>query len=230
MELSDVETAVFILIKEYLKKNRVFNVKNIIPWIVQSLSSYNLDPPLNEAGVEKILWHFIRERIVIPGSKLTKEKLLENYSRKSIYNHVFKNPGTHLREIMNKLELGAHATLWHINLLIKFGYVRFTAIGKYKTFFVSSLPDTLDKEIFYLGNATINEIIQLMVVNGEGLTINRISEELGIHYNTANKSMHILNELGLLLQTEDENQVNYILNRDKFSEIISGIDTLRTSQ
>ncbi|MHA1291906.1 MAG: hypothetical protein ACTSQJ_04460 [Promethearchaeota archaeon] len=221
MELTDIETKVLTAIKDYLNKNRIFNAKNILPYLV------NCVPDLNENGVEKVLWKFIRERIVVPGSKLTKDNILENSTRKSIYNYINKNPGTFVRELMRKLNLGSHETLWHLNLLIKFGLIRSTKIGKYKAYFDSKLENTFDKEIFYLGNEKINEIIQLLVLNGEGVLISKIAEDLGLHYNTANNYMHKLNDIGLLYSNNVDNQVYYLLNRQRFKEILDGIEEIK---
>ena len=132
MDVSDTESIVLEIIKEFLNQNRVFNAKEIIPYIMNRLSEYNLTHPPNENGLELIIWKLIREHVIVPGSKLTIYNLLENDTRKSLFNHVNKYPGTHLRELMEKLNLTSSSTMWHINMLIRFGVIRASKIGKYK--------------------------------------------------------------------------------------------------
>ncbi len=229
LELSDIESNVLEVIKEYLNKNRVFNAKEIIPHITNGLKKFQLKNPPNESGIQKILWKFIRERIVVPGSKFTENNILENIARKSIYNHINKNPGTHLREIMEKLELSSHSTMWHTNLLIRFEKLRASKIGKYRALFNNNLPNTLDNEIFQLGNKKVNDIIEIMVKNKDGITANQIAEGIGIHYNTVTKNLHKLNEMELLYQKDENGQVLYLINSKKLFEIIDGIESLKAS-
>jgi predicted transcriptional regulator len=228
LEISEVESTVLEIIKEYLNKNRVFNATDIIPHIMNRLKEYNLEMTPNESGIELIIWKFIREHVIVPGSKLTIYNLLENDSRKSLFNHINKYPGTHLRELMEKLELTTSSTMWHINMLIRFAVIRAAKIGKYKAFFNVELPETLDNEIFHLGNKKINEIIQALFMNANGLTINQLAEQLGYHFNTVNKKLHILNEMVMLYQKEENGQVLYLLNRDRFKELMDGIEKLTT--
>lgn len=227
MELSDVEAKVLVLIKEYLNNNRVFNAKEIVPFVMNGIKSSDLENPPNESGIQKIIWKFIKERIVVQGSKLSKYTILENGTRKGIFNHVNKYPGSHLREIMDKLSLGSHVAMWHTNLLIKFGLVRSSKIGKYKAFFNNSLEASLDTEIFHLGNRNINEIIQILFTSSDGLTINQMSTQLGMHYNTTTNYLHTLNQMQLLYQNEDNNQTLYLLNRERFKELLDGIESIK---
>ncbi|TFF89601.1 MAG: hypothetical protein EU548_07280 [Promethearchaeota archaeon] len=226
MENEETEGVILQIIKDYLNKNRVFNAKEIIPHIMNRIGEFNLTNPPNENGIELILWKFIREHICVPGSKLTIYNLLENDTRKSLFNHINKYPGTHLRELMEKLQLTSSSAMWHLNMLIRFGVIRSAKIGKYKAFYNGELPETLDKEIFHLGNKKINEIIQALFMSTNGLTINQLAEQINYNYNTVNKKLHILNEMLMLYQKEENGQVYYLLNRDKFKEIMDGIEQL----
>lgn len=194
------------------------------------LNERNLPHAPNESGLELIIWRLIREHVIVPGSKLTIYNLLENDTRKSLFNHINKYPGTHLRELMEKLSLTSSSTMWHINMLIRFAMIRAAKIGKYKAFYNGELPETLDKEIFHLGNKKINEIIQALFMNANGLSINQLAEQLGYHFNTITKKMHILNEMLMLYQKEENGQVYYLLNRDRFKELMDGIEQLTTSK
>ncbi|MHA1148563.1 MAG: hypothetical protein ACTSR8_10000 [Promethearchaeota archaeon] len=225
MDLSETDLKVLIIIKDYLNQNRIFNAKKIIPSIMKGIKPFGLE--LDEKELQKILWRFIRDRIVVPGSKLTKDNVLENQKRKSIFNHIDKNPGTYIREIMNKLNLGSHEALWHINMLLKFELIRSTKIGRYKAYFNAKLPSTADKEMFYLGDPTVNEIIQTLYKNGEGMLINQIATVLNIHFNTVKSALEKLSEMQLLTISEAEGQSFYFINLEKFKEVLDKIEAIK---
>ncbi|TFF96029.1 MAG: hypothetical protein EU544_01500 [Promethearchaeota archaeon] len=227
MELSDVENKVLVIIKDYLNQNKVFRAKKIVPFIMTRLKAFDVD--LNEQGIQKILWKFIREHIVVPGSKLMKETILETNTRKTIFNFIDKNPGTYLREIMDHHDLGSHETLWHLNLLLKFNLIRAKKIGRYKTYFNAKMPEDYDEEMFYLGDPDINLIIQTLVEQNEGMLINHVAEKLGHNFNTVKSNLEKLSQLELVKVSQGgDGQAFYSVNPEKFKEALHGIEAMKT--
>ncbi len=219
-----------MIIKDFLNQNRVFNAKAIIPFILNGLKSFKFDTSLNESGIQKVLWRLIRDHYVVPGSKLTKENLLKNATRNEIFKIIDKYPGTYLREIMEKLKLGSQEALWHLNLLIKFNLVRFTKIGRNNVYFNQKLPNTRDKQLFYLGNKDIGSIAQHLITSSGPLSINSIANELKLHFNTVNGHVQKLSELGLIAQKEENSQVLYSIDFEKFKETMDGIEAVKKAQ
>ncbi len=128
---------------------------------------------------------------------------------------------------MEKLKIGSHETLWHLNLLIKFNIIRFTKIGRNNVYFNSKLPNSHDKHLFYLGNKDIGNIIQLLITSSSSLSVNAIANELKLHFNTVNNHIQKLNELNLITQKDDNAQVHFSINFDKFKEAMDGIEAVK---
>lgn len=115
--LSKEEKIVLNVIREYLNKNRSFNIEKILPFIHARFKMAKID--INNAGIEIALKSLASKNLVIEGSKLMKENVLNNLKRRKIYEFILKNPGIYLYKLINSLEMSNHIVVWHLRILIK---------------------------------------------------------------------------------------------------------------
>ncbi|MFW9879697.1 MAG: hypothetical protein ACFFG0_42020, partial [Candidatus Thorarchaeota archaeon] len=94
--LDNAKTVVLELVKEYLTKKTFFSIKEIISFINNRVR-YN--PNINENRIEIILKDLIKKRIIIPGTRLMKNNIIEHPTRNEIFNYIKKNP-SNINEIM----------------------------------------------------------------------------------------------------------------------------------
>ena len=60
--LTSNEKIILLIIREYLDQNRIFRLKDIVPFITERVAKS--PNPLNDYEVQKILWSLIRKKIV----------------------------------------------------------------------------------------------------------------------------------------------------------------------
>ena len=69
----------------------------------------------------------INKKILVEGSKFSKETVLSNHIRKGILNYIRANLGVHfsdLRKTALPEEMGSSGQLvWHLEMLLKFDYI-----------------------------------------------------------------------------------------------------------
>ena len=106
LELVEEEKIILTIVHDYLNKNRQFTFEEILPYINSRirLSSTNIS---NE-GVRKILKSLTNKKLIVEGSKLMKNKILNNEKRKEIYDFIVKNPGTYFNKILHELNYSNH--------------------------------------------------------------------------------------------------------------------------
>ncbi|KKM82675.1 hypothetical protein LCGC14_1317180, partial [marine sediment metagenome] len=81
--LKNNESIVVGLVKEYLAKKPFFSINDIIEFINNRVK---LNPNINRGGIEKVIKSLIKKRIIIPGTKLMKNNIIEHPKRNEIYN------------------------------------------------------------------------------------------------------------------------------------------------
>jgi len=148
--------------EEILKENKLLNVETLYNVAKKSLK-------IPKKGLLIIIQYLINKKILIEGSKFSKETVLSNGVRNRIYRYIMMNPGVHFSLLRKKTlseEAGSSGQLvWHLEMLLKFNYIKKIKIGHYTVL----LPYELDEDhgrIFFILRDRINrKIIHLLIEN-----------------------------------------------------------------
>ena len=143
-----VEKLVLNIINEYLEQNRTFEIAKILPIISSRFvkSSFSI----NTEGILRHLENLVSKKVIVEGSKFTKEKILSNQNRKMIYELITKNPGIHMTNLSQKLKMKPAIIEWHINVLLKFACIIKQKIENRNAYYNYHHHDFEKKEILRL--------------------------------------------------------------------------------
>lgn len=78
---------------------------------------------------------------------LSKKQVLKLENRRAIFNFIDKHPGLHKREIIRKFKLSEGTVRYHINHLIKNGFISEEIESGYTRYFVTDKVGRLEKEM-----------------------------------------------------------------------------------
>ncbi|MFW9899966.1 MAG: hypothetical protein ACFFDY_01605 [Candidatus Thorarchaeota archaeon] len=217
--LDDAESVVFKLVKEYLTKKTFFSIRDIISFINNRVR-YN--PNINENRIELILKDLIKKRIIIPGTKLMKNNIIEHPKRNEIFNYIKKNP-SNINEIMKELKIGSNQALWHLSCLEKFQFVRSKQINNHRIFFKFDSNPKLDPFYYYLKKNIVQNILDFMKLENKALKITEIANGLKKNHTTIKKYIDILTDIKLINIEKEKNRNLYKLNQKNYSNIRKSI-------
>ena len=217
--LENVDSIVLGLVKEYLTKKTFFSINDIIEYVNNRLK---LNPNINRYKVELVIKSLIKKRIIIPGTKLMKNNIIEHPKRNEIYNFIKKYP-SNINEIMRALNTGSNQTLWHLSCLEKFRFVRSKKIGNRKIFFKFDSNPKHDEFYYYLKLKIVQKIITLIRKEKDPIKITTIATTLKKNHNTIKKYLDILENLKLLKTEKKNKRIVYKLDKDFYSKIKKSI-------
>ena len=129
------EEIVYNVILDYLNQNRPFRISEILPYITSRFAKASIN--INEIGVKEILRSLIQKKLLVEGSVLTRNELIQNPKRKQIFYIVRDNPGIIFNGIVKKSNFSNYIVYWHMSILLKFGCVNKAMVGKHQIFFDS---------------------------------------------------------------------------------------------
>ncbi|MFX0017847.1 MAG: hypothetical protein ACFFAK_05015 [Promethearchaeota archaeon] len=219
---NDVESIILELVKEYLEKKPFFSIENIVVFINNRVKS---NPFINKARIEITIKNLIKKRMIIPGTKLMKNNIIEHPVRNEIFNYIRKNP-SNINEIMNALNIGSNQALWHLSCLEKFRFVRSKKINNRKIIFEYDSNPELDELYYYLNLAIIQEIINFMKKEDKALKITEIATSLKKNHNIIKKYLNVLKKMKLIKIEKEKKRFKFKLDTEKYSkvrEIIQGV-------
>lgn len=213
--LNKEEEEIYKIVKEFLKKRPFFSILEIVSYLDHYLrKNHNF----NAIKIEIIIKSLIKKNLIILGTKLVKENILEVPKRKEIYDFICNNPGTNINEIKNVLEIGSNHVLWHLKFLEKFQFIRSARLENQKIFFKFQLDERHDQIFYYLRNDNIKQILILIENSDNELTPTKIRDLLKMHYYTIKKYLDILQSFNLI--TIDYNKNSYMLNKKAYYEVL----------
>ena len=212
-EISEQENLVYKVIQDYLKKRRPIVVNQLVPYIVSRLSKQSVD--INSRKVKSIVELFIQKKIIIEGSRLTRDDILKNKTRKEINEFINKNSAVYFHQIMKYLDLPTHSVIWHLNLLFLFGFIKKTKIEKHYNHYIyykTEINSLQAKKIYFTKNNKCKDIIEYLRNKNGGCSKTELSKQLGMHPNTIRKYIGALEAIKVVFKKNISNKSLYYLN------------------
>ena len=212
--LLDKEEMVYSIVLEYLNHNRPFRMKEIIPYISSRCAKVAIN--INEIGIIEILSSLVKKKLLVEGSVLTKNELLQNEKRKQIFTIVKNRPGIIFNQIVNESNYSNYIVYWHLKILIKFDCISKAMIGKHQIFFTSTVELETAELAHFTSKKKSQQIIEYLRKNDIGVSKTQISTDLNMHINTATKYLKKLEVLKVVTRESLSNKYLYFLNEDYF--------------
>ena len=208
--------------EEILSQNKTLTIEELY-----NLAKKRLKIPKN--GLLFIIQFLVNKKILIEGSKFTRNTVLSNNIRKRIYRYIVKNPGVHFSTLRKKTlsqEMGSSGQLvWHIEMLAKFNYIKKVKVGNFSVLLPYELDEDVGVILFILRDRINKKILQLLVERECILKseIYKIIEEKreDVYYRINN----LLN-FGLLITNQDLDK-EICLNSEKKEIIVEILSTTK---
>jgi len=215
IELLEQEKLVLTVIQEYLNKNRYFNMKDILPFINSRFKMASVN--INNSGIEKILKTLTQKKLIVEGSKLTREDLLINQKRSLIYEFIVKNPGTYFNRIVKELNLSNHVVIWHLEMLLKFEFIKRQKIENHEIYFDFEYRLKNTELTYFTSKEKSKLIIDYLKKNDLGVPKTRLSTDLKLHINTATKYLTFLEHFQVVVKRKLSGKTLFFIH-DNFLE------------
>ncbi len=216
----DLEQVVLNLAREYLARKVFFSIEEIVVFINNRVRT---KANLNKAKIEMIIKSLIKKNIILPGTKLVKDSIVENTTRKEILNLIAKSPSININEIMREQKIGSNQALWHLSCLEKFQFIRSKKIENRTIFFQYDSDQALDDFFYYLKLEIVQFIIDFIQRNNCPLKLMDIADGLNKNHNTVKKYLDALCNLELLQVQKENTRNTYTLNQDLYKKVMKNV-------
>jgi len=219
LDLSIEESQVLTLVEEFLNQNRVCYTPDLVSFIRNR--NFQEDNSLNHNGIKHILDSLVTKHVIVEGSKITRNTILSNLNRSSIYEEIKNNPGMYLNKLSKDLGLSIFLTNWHLNILLRFNMIRKQEFNNQIAYFDSELPSENDYLLQVISRVKCSELIEYLKLNSKGCTKSQIAKTLRMHHTTVNKYLKILMDSQLVnLRFLDKKNL-HCLNNEKLDQLKS---------
>ena len=113
---------------------------------------------------------------------------------------------------MKKFNLGSHSTTWHLEMLLKFGWINEMKIESNLIYYETSLDIQNVTKAYYLSNEKVQLILDYLNNNNtEGCSKSEFSKNLNMHLNTVKKYLEKLVNFNAIHIKESSNKKLYFI-------------------
>ncbi|KKL13137.1 hypothetical protein LCGC14_2528770 [marine sediment metagenome] len=194
-----------------MSKNRSFDKDAVVRYTVSRFA--NTNKIYNKNGIKEILQSLFDKKLIVDGSKLLRNDILQNPNRKKVFNCIINNPGIPFMEIVRILNMSNFLVKWHLDMLLRFNFIRKQNIDNREAYFDLHFKSQDDKLMHLLSIAKYRKILDYLKFN-DGVTKNKLSKELVMHPTTISKYIKNLEACGLLSGKKYSNRILYFINED----------------
>ncbi len=197
--------------KELIKKNKVLKVKKLYNIAIRSLD-------ISSGDILDIIQFLNNNKILIDGSKHTRDTVLLNLYRKKIYNVIESFNGatfSFLREMVFTNNSGSAGQLiWHLKMLLKFKHIKKLKVGNYSLFLPLDLEDDFGKLCFFMKDNLNRNIIRLFI-NNDTIKKPNVYKKINFKRENVNYRLKILMEHQILVYKDESTKEICISKRMK---------------
>lgn len=210
--------------EEILDENKILNIDTLYYRAKKRLK-------IPSKGLKTIIQILINNRILVNRSKFTKRTLLSNSTRKIIYNFIRSNMGSHFSlikraGISSDMAGSPGELIWHLDMLIKFNYIKKLKVKNYTIF----LPIDVDDEsgiIYFFLRDDLNRKIINHVFSSEPKERAQIHKLIGENRGTIFYRIQNLIEFQILELLTDNKIILNHKKRDIVIQVLSEISNTR---
>lgn len=205
LEIPLVQQVLHIAEEYLIRKNRVLSIERLY-----KIAKSQLNRPRKELMLI-IQWLF-EQRILVEGSKLSKDILLKNQNRHAIYEFIKIHLVVNYSTIQNDLsaettsEMGSPGQIiWHLQMLIKYGFIKRIKYKNNSLFYPAEIPSDLIIPTFLLKDE-INKKIILLFLNNNSVKRSDVFKYIDEGREVVYYRLNTLLELKILSEVEDESK------------------------
>ncbi|MCK4285718.1 MAG: hypothetical protein KAX18_05920 [Candidatus Lokiarchaeota archaeon] len=181
-------------------------------------------------GLNKIIQMLINRKILVDGSRFTKETVLRNKIRNYIFWLIKTNIGSHFSFLKKEVsqqkesEIGVGHLIWHLEKLIKFNLIKKIKIKNCTIFLPIEISDE-EGIIYFILRDDLNRQIINILLEHESVKNTDIYKELNVQREKMYYRINKLIEFGIISPKADDEKIISInlSKKDLIIEVINSI-------
>lgn len=181
-------------------------------------------------GLNKIIQMLLNRKILVDGSRFTKETILKNKTRSYIYWLVKTNIGAHFSFLKKEVakqkesEMGVGHLIWHLEKLIKFNLIKKVKVKNCTIFLPIEIGDE-EGILSFIMRDDLNKLIVEILLEQESINRADIYKELNVNRERTYYRIKRLIELEIISPiAEDKKTIS--INLDKKELIMETLNKI----
>ncbi|MBY9006975.1 MAG: hypothetical protein KGD63_09460 [Candidatus Lokiarchaeota archaeon] len=145
--------------QQMIRENKPMKIEKLYNKSIKELD-------INSNELFKIIQYLVNQKVLIDGSKHTRNTILSNSYRNKLYQVISENHGASFNFLRKKVFSNTSGSggqlIWHLQMLIKFNYIKKIKINNYTVFIPYDMDTELGKLFFFMKDGLNEKIINII--------------------------------------------------------------------
>jgi predicted transcriptional regulator len=202
MPLTEIEQKVLVIAKELIRKHYTLDLKDLYSQSVRLLRD------LKPFAIQQAIDGLCHKKVFFGGGALTRDTVLDNETRRDIFDHIRRLPGIHFSAIKRAVNTDSRTMMIHLRVLERFEMIRTENFGNSKSYYDFFLSKEHDVFYHFLHKDKVREIYAT-ILSQPGVSMGALVEHFreAIPPPTLYRKVNTLLENNLLIGTFDAGQL-----------------------
>ena len=216
LSLDGIHKEVYLIAKRWMVRHYILNTESLYLDCMRQLKDHGK----NE--ICQAINDLVRNKILVNGAALTREKVLVNENRASILALIKARPGIHFSRIMDAIETDPRTLQWHLKTLVKFDFIREEHYGNKHVYFDFFLEKTNDLLYYYFQKEGCSDIFRA-ILDHDGMSFMELLKSLKLPRTTLTRRIKMLIEANLLVGVVMSGQLSSLRVHDSCFPVLDDL-------
>ncbi|NMC04562.1 MAG: hypothetical protein GYA24_05085 [Candidatus Lokiarchaeota archaeon] len=202
LDLSDTEQKVLFIAKDLMQKHYLLDLKDLYSQAMRSLKDFK------PFAIQQAIDGLCRKKILFGGSAITRDTLLDNETRRAIFDVICKHPGIHFSAIKRRVDKDSRTLMIHLRVLERFEMIRAENFNNSKAYFDFFLPKGHDSFYFHLQKDKVHDILAAIMAH-PGISLATLASIIGdaVPNSTFYRKIKVMLENNMLSARYDDGKI-----------------------
>lgn len=190
----------------------ITRLKHILRWIQDKLARFTFF----------IIGAFFK----IQDRKISQNEIMLNQTRSNIvkYLEYMGEYGAHLREIKSQVKIGIGNLLWHLQVLMEYGWIEEYKIGRYSVYVISEFANKFDPELKELefnlkSKHSLIFIRYLLDIKSDSISFSKINKDTKIDRKTISRFSKLLEMNNIIKISKEKVKQLTVVDHEYLSQL-----------
>ncbi len=150
----------------------------------------------------------VQKKIIFEGKSITRDSIMDNQTRKSIFQLVIAEPGIHFSRIKEIMQKDSRTISLHLSILLRFGLIRSKEFDSNIVYFDKNLGEEFDYVYYFIHKKHVRDVFKILLKN-PGISFDDLYSAIVPDTTRGNflRKINVLVEAGFLTAMRDGNQI-----------------------
>ncbi len=150
----------------------------------------------------------VQKKIIFEGKSITRDSIMENPTRKAIFQLVIAEPGIHFSRIKEIMQKDSRTISLHLGILLRFALIRSKEFDSNTVYFDKNLGEEFDYVYYFIHKKHVRGVFEVLLKN-PGISFDDMCSAIVPDTTRGNflRKINVLVEAGFLTAMRDGNQI-----------------------